>query len=285
MTIKTLYHYCSSTEFASIINNGAIWLSSLTLSNDFLEGKLISNILSELLKKEDLDEKTFIELREAVFFFDQFIDGLGFCLSEDGDLLSQWRGYANDGKGFSIGFSKEYLEMLENQFSSKEPKLRKVIYDPSEHLEIVLPIYEKIRSHIQSGVLLPSESLGLMTMISPPEIATEKYREAWREIYSSIVVLLPQLFSLKNQAFSEEEEWRLISHIIKDKYGEDVLFRAGQNKIIPYKEIRFLPLSARPILEIIIGPKNITPEFVVEGFLKQKDYDNVIVKRSRASYQ
>ncbi|WP_353867109.1 DUF2971 domain-containing protein [uncultured Desulfovibrio sp.] len=29
------------------------------------------------------------------------------CLSEHGDILSQWRTYADDGRGFAIGFSVE----------------------------------------------------------------------------------------------------------------------------------------------------------------------------------
>ena len=69
-------------------------MSSLTLSNDFMEGKHVSDLLCEFLGKEDLDEATSEALKEAVSFLNQFVDGLGFCLSEDGNLLSQWRGYA-----------------------------------------------------------------------------------------------------------------------------------------------------------------------------------------------
>ena len=35
---------------------------------------------------------------------------LGTCFSEERDLLSQWRGYANDGAGFSVTFDKEKLD-------------------------------------------------------------------------------------------------------------------------------------------------------------------------------
>lgn len=36
-------------------------------------------------------------------------EGLGFCLSERGDLLSQWRGYAAQGRGVSIAFRPIFL--------------------------------------------------------------------------------------------------------------------------------------------------------------------------------
>lgn len=36
----------------------------------------------------------------------------GFCLSVKRDMLSQWRGYADDGMGFAIGFKKEAIEAV-----------------------------------------------------------------------------------------------------------------------------------------------------------------------------
>ena len=34
------------------------------------------------------------------------------CFSESEDQLSQWRGYAQNGKGLAIGFDKRILEEL-----------------------------------------------------------------------------------------------------------------------------------------------------------------------------
>lgn len=108
MTI--LYHYCSNNAFHSIIENSSIWLSSLSLSNDSMEGKLVAEIIGLIAKDDELDQAATERLQESVFRLEQFVDGLGFCLSECGDLLSQWRGYADDATGVSIGFSKNYLE-------------------------------------------------------------------------------------------------------------------------------------------------------------------------------
>ena len=49
------------------------------------------------------------------------------CLfSESKDKLSQWRGYAQDGKGIAIGFNKDVLEEL-NQISKFHTAFGKVI--------------------------------------------------------------------------------------------------------------------------------------------------------------
>ena len=38
-TPETLYHYCSTAAFQSIVEKRELWLTDLSLSNDNLEGK------------------------------------------------------------------------------------------------------------------------------------------------------------------------------------------------------------------------------------------------------
>jgi hypothetical protein len=57
-----------------------------------MEGKLVAEILARIAKADGLDQAPTQRLQKLVSGLEQVIDGLGFCLSEDGDLLSQWRG-------------------------------------------------------------------------------------------------------------------------------------------------------------------------------------------------
>ena len=50
----TLYHYCPVATFASIIKNDSIWLSSLSLSNDYMEGKLAKETFDRLLRQSGI---------------------------------------------------------------------------------------------------------------------------------------------------------------------------------------------------------------------------------------
>ena len=60
------------------------------------------------------------------------------CFSGSKDKLSQWRGYAQDGKGIAIGFDKELLEEL-NQISEFHIAFEKVIYDnPQEYVKGII---------------------------------------------------------------------------------------------------------------------------------------------------
>jgi hypothetical protein len=114
--MEALYHYCPTAAFHSIIQTRSIWLSSLTLANDTMEGKLVVEALTRLAQRDGLDRVAVERLKDSVALLEGMFDGLGFCLSEDGDLLSQWRGYASDATGVAIGFSRAHLQTLANTF-------------------------------------------------------------------------------------------------------------------------------------------------------------------------
>lgn len=108
----TYYHYCSTEAFRQILTSKKIWLSSLTSSNDAMEGKWMTKVIEEVAAEENINKTNQMELIGRARFIDSSSDCLGFCLSEKGDTLSQWRGYADDGKGVSIGFNGEFLQTI-----------------------------------------------------------------------------------------------------------------------------------------------------------------------------
>jgi hypothetical protein len=82
--IKTLYHYTSIEVFHNIIEKCEFWAHNTRFSNDYSEERAVLNQI--------LTEKNYIG------------DNYFICLCDDGDLLSQWRGYCPNG-GVSIGLS------------------------------------------------------------------------------------------------------------------------------------------------------------------------------------
>lgn len=288
--MATLFHYCSSSTFTSIIKNKEIWLSSLTLSNDSMEGKILAETFNRIFEKNKHDDESLMQLKKAVSFMEEMFDGLGFCLSENGDLLSQWRGYADDAQGFCIGFSSEYLKILaENRDQQKSGFfLQKVLYNPSDQETALLPTYNEIKADIDSGKLkypVRSSILGLDTNNEKHQQILKEYNTNLQKVWFKIMKASLNLFSLKNPAFTEEKEWRLISFLGKDLKEDECLFRSSQDRLIPYRVFELKALTIEPITEVIIGPKNITPIFVVEQMMRLNGYNNVNVKRSSASYR
>jgi hypothetical protein len=97
---------------------------------------------------------------------------------------------------------------------------------------------------------------------------------------------------MKNPAFDEEKEWRLISVGPKNTRGELGLFgyrglsyRANHLHIAPYLPFELGEGFTEAIKEVWLGPRNITPEIIVEEFLNDHGITNVKILRSRASYR
>lgn len=284
--METLYHYCSSSTFLSIISNNSIWLSSLSLSNDTMEGHIVRNTLNRMLTEGKISQEKIVDINNALDIIDNLIDGLGFCLSSEPDLLSQWRGYADDGQGFSIGFSREYLEERCKEKSAGEFTifLKEVLYETFEHEQILLSTYEILKNRIESGSLKKPSPFG---MKRPGEFEKmyEQYLESFFAIIKSVLGLnYKSMYAMKNKAFSEEKEWRLITLFSKGS-NDSSFFRSCGNRLVPYKMVDLKDLKAPIITKVFIGPKNITPDSLIRKLLIQNGFNDVIVDRSSATYR
>jgi hypothetical protein len=258
-----------------------------------MEGKLAAHILNELAEADGLPKHQIERLKEHTTTLERIVDGLGLCLSEEGDLLSQWRGYANDGRGVSIGFSKQYFEELSEiqhkELQNGEEKsgftLKKVEYEQAKHFEAIEPIYKEIKGHIEAGAFNYAGKT-LLTINKEEDDATRKKRiqKASSALTISIFKIFGQLFAYKLDAFNEEREWRLVSYSAKSG-KEECEFKAADDRIIPYREYDMVKTNIDPILKIILGPRNQTPAYVIKNMFHKYGFENVSIKRSKATYR
>lgn len=287
--MDVLYHYCSTDAFHSIVETHSIWLSSLSLANDTMEGKLVAEVVARLAAGDGLDPAASHNLQVMVGFFEHMLDGLGFCLSEEGDLLSQWRGYAADATGTSIGFSRQYLDWLAEQTKGKNTAgftLLKVQYDPQAHETEVAPTYKEAKRLIDAGAF---RSSGIRMILDPrTDEQVEQERKETDKLYKTLsftmLTLFGKLFLLKSPGFREEKEWRLLSYLVRG--GQDTSFhRPVRDRLVPYRSYKLIEPERQPIAEVILGPKHLSPIKVIEDFLKQNGFGSVPVKRSEATYR
>jgi hypothetical protein len=254
-----------------------------------MEGKLVAEILARIAKADGLDPAATHQLQESVSGLEQVIDGLGFCLSDDGDLLSQWRGYAADATGVSIGFPKDYLEQFSEASRTLKKSgftLQKVEYDREIQEGLIKPVYTEIKELINEGAFKFPGKYNLLDARSDDEVKRddEKIKGAFSRLSMTVLTLFEKLFLLKTNAFREEHEWRLISYFVKT--GDDMCsFRALNDRIVPFREFELLESERGSIVEVILGPKNTTPNYVIESFLRQSGFADVKISRSEASYR
>jgi hypothetical protein len=289
--MDVLYHYCSTASFHKVVETRQIRLSALSLSNDTLEGKVVAAAIGQLAERDKIDRQTCERLQEMIGFFGQLVEGLGFCLSEDGDVLSQWRGYAADASGVAIGFSRAYLEQFvaaEATATSPGCVLRQVKYDPSEHQAEVEPTYSEAKMFIDAGAFSPGVRSLLDSRTDEEFEAERKELERVRmNLNVALFGLFPKLYLLKSRAFREEREWRLISHWVLAGEGErDLEYRAVGDRLIAYRTHPLrVDVAMLPIADVVLGPKHLTPVHMIEAFLKQHGFGKVTVRRSAASYR
>ncbi|WP_165505272.1 DUF2971 domain-containing protein [Rhizobium leguminosarum] len=278
------YHYCSASAFFHIIKNKSVWLSSLTASNDSMEGKWLSNIIGIAAHRWGISEFERPPLISLVRDIEHNLDCLGFCMSEAADSLSQWRGYADDGAGFGIGFSDTFIE----EFTDPDDPLvfaQKIVYKVEDQLKLLEPISAQIVQAIRDGAFSSAGRGGLLGPVKTDEereTEQKRYKEAHGRLFKAITSDIQLFFKIKNAAFSEEQEWRLSRMAIKPL--NDLEFRVTGPKVIPYLEQSFAEIND-PITDVLIGPKNPNPKDVVIGFLARHGFDHVFVDTSGASYR
>jgi hypothetical protein len=279
----TLYHYCSNVSFVSIIRSQSIWLSEFSLSNDALEGKWIREILSECC--EDCGLRSY-EATEILMEFEpvlSFLGAAGFCMSEDGDLLSQWRGYADNGQGLSLGFNVDTLNAIGASSSgvgvANVASLQKIEYDRKRQKS-------QIENTVGQIIDLWRRGAGRrITLLNQGNEDEEKEREKLtEEMRHEFYQMSSEIYAFKNPAFREEREWRLVSTVTPNElFLMD--FRSMPDRVVPYKELRIGDFTRGAIAEVILGPKNITPDRVIRAALARYGWGLVNVRRSEASYR
>src|SRR5690349_8458329 len=105
---RILYHYTDAAGLEGMLRNGNLWITDYRFLNDRSE-VIHSKALARDVILERLGGATERHLRKLYEDVLRFQDAEAayvpfvFSLSEKRDDLSQWRGYARDGQGFTIG--------------------------------------------------------------------------------------------------------------------------------------------------------------------------------------
>jgi hypothetical protein len=136
----TLYHYTTMSGFLGITRTRVLWASDVRYMNDASElvyaVEVINEATTDTFKEVGLGVlESVIRPTQQFAWVDEFPrDWYSFavCFCEEGNLLSQWRGYGLvSGPGICLGFETVLMERPANAY------LRRVIYDPDEQREHV----------------------------------------------------------------------------------------------------------------------------------------------------
>jgi hypothetical protein len=306
---ELLYHYTDQKGLLGILKDKCIWATHLRYLNDTSEGGIVFRVvLDELNSRINSDSMMeFFGMQPVkrtgkIECEDEQIHSQGVAMSswvtsqdvfvtsfsEEGNLLSQWRAYSGVSGGYSIGFSRSYLCAVGQHFLLDQPgrfycDLNALIgcryYDKKEEERLKRDVEDIVTAYITEATSKKQSvpGTGIEGFNTPGAIALKYFLSLGTR--SAIT---------KDEAFSEEAEWRFAFHLNRNNTHSDLEFRAGHSMLTPYLRIP-LEWDDQPIgiKEIIVGPCPHTDEAMrsVQMMLKTQGIQGVEVVPSKIPYR
>jgi DUF2971 family protein len=221
-----LYHYTNAAGFLEIVRSGRrLHATQHQYLNDRGEVSFGFEVALDVLMhmEDELPPEVNRQTKAKIEEFrnkDLFLA----CLSERHDVLSQWRAYADDGKGYCIGFRPlSRLDGYGDEETFWSSRLLQCMYG-RQALE------DRLKDRFRRKL--------------------ERYKNATCEgrdeaLVSQLSRLILRYASLaKHGHFEEEREWRLIV----DAPEEDIQYRVGARGLTP-----FLPSNELALETVWIG--------------------------------
>lgn len=286
-----LYHYTDSAGFLGMLSSRKVWATDARFMNDHGEGAQAFPLIREAIaRRTDGLGFTDEELGEVVG--DMTLVARAHragaylaCFSTHGDVLSQWRAYADDGLGFAVGIDPKQVptSTAVAPWPSPTPDPRRYPRGP-----ILFPVIygeaDKRRAVDQ-----------ILSITFPPDKNTQP--DLAMAAGRRLVELASRAF--KSEAFAEEREWRLVwlgpfpgipPEVNAAAFGPPpppstdvpLRFRKTRHGFAPYLD---WPIG-NAVRSVVLGPKHTEDSLQsVRMFLEWNGYPEVTVARSLATYR
>lgn len=309
-----VYHYCSLDSLNSILKNRSLRLTNILKSNDSTEISWICRYYEA--EFEEAYEKTsdlfktcisserfmgYVKLFTDEFFDENHADFRYYvtCFSYQNDLLSQWRGYADDGRGAAIGFDLDVLKEIATVSPEiSKPSivsLHKISYSEAEQREVVHQVVNELVTEIEEVLQRGKKN----------RQGSEKVQDYKLELIETVMGCFEKKFLklfqesvyMKNPFFREESEIRLCEFSPKQfLMGREVKLSLGarlhnysyyvrENQLISYVDFDFSDCFDQLIKEVVIGPKCQMSERDMEYYLTTLGLPHCQVNKSQGTYR
>jgi hypothetical protein len=207
----TVYHYTDLASALAIMETGCLWFAERAHLNDTLELQYGLHIGQEIFRgavkaggptvPQDAADHLMGELGQG-------LADLGFWVASfslEGDDLSQWRSYADDGRGVCLGFAVQQLDM--SQFASSVSVPLNYLRFPVRYGE------EELRKDVKPYVDMSVDLLRRVNLPTMPSYS-KPYGQALlfeRDLLRAMMdgIYLHSLLH-KHRAYEHEREYRLM---------------------------------------------------------------------------
>jgi len=285
---SVLYHYCSASTFQAIATNRTMRFSDINMLNDESEVRWGYSVFEEaatrIIRRAGVSDACPVITEDFIEEIDKIISPAQLvahpfiaCFSLEPDILSQWRAYADDGRGFAVGFNGALLAQ------NLPVTLLKVLYEREQQVKemmlAIISIY--VEQHGQDG-----ENRG--------------------RFIEDCILLATYMTAFKHPAFIEEQEVRAVHAVGTAKQGNlakfvdgggilggdveaagiPVSFQVRDGHLNAYMDLSLTPLERpTPISRLVLGPKNHGLPGNLYLFLGGLGYESIDLRKSSAPYR
>jgi Protein of unknown function (DUF2971) len=283
-----LYHYTDGRGLKGIIESQTIWFTDFRHLNDTSE--LIHGIemAHEVMRLKatgaDARAQVFLDCLADMLSSENFLGRLEFFISgfsRDRDDLGQWRAYADNGRGYAIGFAPRVFRIEDKPDPRPDEKVfvGPVLYNIGE-------VMERHGLAIDKAVTIFLETAEASADLVANEAVGEPFMQ---ELVRSTIAspLIWNCLTSKDPAYEHEKEVRLIILGQRNNLMPYITTRMRGSEIVPYiahpRPIR----EPHNIVEIVVGPAaGADAERSVRTMLDSFGVDpNVLVSRSDIPYR
>jgi hypothetical protein len=251
-----IYHYTSDVGLRGILETGQLWLTDILQLNDPSELNHGLSIGINVLKSMGADGspklKKFAQLLAALAQGKELIQESAYffvcSFSSSGDDLGQWRAYADNGRGYALGFDTTALEhgftkdgTTTHPYAAAFP----ISYKDAELAEIQRQIFEKIPADLIS--------LSHGNLQNSP-IASYQTNPLIRLLVDTLTNTIHAALFFKHEAYDNEKEYRFLRMYGVDGPPLGMKLRARPYSSIRYTEFDWRSAASNALKKIVVGP-------------------------------
>src|SRR5579883_1246297 len=246
--LPLVYHYTNDAGLKGILEGGRIWLTDVFDMNDPSELRhglsRAQTILNQMAASGPAESKIFAKDFAAL---DKGIERAAHTFicsfSETGDDLGQWRAYADNGRGYALGFDTQGLEGAFGK-ATRTPTLERGTFPVTYEDSLLDDIHRRLIERMFSLISLPSGR----------QLSGEIIVAYMVELLTALAshVLHAALF-FKHEAYNNEREYRFLEMHRADA-PPPVKRRPRAYSLVQYVEFDWKTLAPGALKRIVIGP-------------------------------
>lgn len=259
-----IYHYTNDTGLRGIIETGKLWFTDIFNLNDPTELKHGIGPAIEIITAECDEERP--EIKQFSKNLDAFLH-LGIehiahfficSFSRVGDDLGQWRAYADNGRGYAIGFD---ASMLVHAFTT--------VISEAGHMTFPVRYGEDELRAMHREII--AEVIPLISLPRGRNLESKARDDYMEELLDSLSIpILRAALFFKHKAYFNEQEYRFFQMFLAGREIPDLKYRGRPYSLTRYREFDWRRAAPESLKQIIVGPaadKNLAFQFANDCLL------------------